>query len=536
MKAQRCLLISLLTFLSLTSNAEDVVVDGVTYNLIPKGKVAEVVESRDSILQEAPVLDEAGDITFDGEGNIVMGYVKTHKPYSGDIVIPEKIIYDETEYDVKIIKDGAFSGRTLNSISIPSSITKIGTNAFFRSPVTTVIISDLAAWCGIDFGNCHSCPLQFATHFYLNEEEITEAVIPNGVTSIGKEAFYCYKGFTSIKIPSSVKSIGYEAFYGCDNVTTIVVGDNESQEANTVIGQRAFYECTNVDSVFLGSNIEKIDKEAFYDCKKLERIIIPNSVNSIGTHVFLGCENLESVKLSDNITSIEWSCFNGCKKLSDITIPDGVTTLGDAAFADCVSLTSINLPSALQDIGWHVFQGCTGLTSIDIPDMVTFIQIGAFDRCSNLKTVSLGKSLTDIRPGVFKDCPNIEDVYCYAKNPPACYREYLGYYGRIIETFQDSYIEYATLHVPASAIDAYKSTEPWSTFGTIEAMPEPDFVLGDVNNDGAVDISDYIGVANHILGNTPAGFNATAADVNNDGDIDISDYIGVANIILTGKP
>jgi len=59
---------------------------------------------------------------------------------------------------------------------------------------------------------------------------------------------------------------------------------------------------------------------------------------------------------------------------------------------------------------------------------------------------------------------------------------------------------------------------------------------GDVNDDGTVDISDYIGVANHILGNTPAGFNATAADVNNDGEIDISDYIGVANIILTGKP
>ena len=59
---------------------------------------------------------------------------------------------------------------------------------------------------------------------------------------------------------------------------------------------------------------------------------------------------------------------------------------------------------------------------------------------------------------------------------------------------------------------------------------------GDVNGDGTVDISDYIGVANHILGNTPDGFNADAADVNGDGAIDISDYIGVANIILTGKP
>ena len=66
--------------------------------------------------------------------------------------------------------------------------------------------------------------------------------------------------------------------------------------------------------------------------------------------------------------------------------------------------------------------------------------------------------------------------------------------------------------------------------------PEEPVLVGDVNGDGAVDISDYIGVANHILGNTPDGFNAEAADVNGDNVIDISDYIGVANIILTGKP
>ena len=62
------------------------------------------------------------------------------------------------------------------------------------------------------------------------------------------------------------------------------------------------------------------------------------------------------------------------------------------------------------------------------------------------------------------------------------------------------------------------------------------YITGDVNDDGKVDISDYIGVANYILGHAPEGFNETAADVNNDGKIDISDYIGVANIILTGKP
>ena len=61
------------------------------------------------------------------------------------------------------------------------------------------------------------------------------------------------------------------------------------------------------------------------------------------------------------------------------------------------------------------------------------------------------------------------------------------------------------------------------------------YMSGDINNDGKVDVSDYIGVANRILGNTPTGFNERAADVDGNGVIDVSDYIGVANIILTGS-
>ena len=66
-------------------------------------------------------------------------------------------------------------------------------------------------------------------------------------------------------------------------------------------------------------------------------------------------------------------------------------------------------------------------------------------------------------------------------------------------------------------------------------MVDEDILLGDINGDGVIDVSDYIGIANRILGQTPVGFNEQAADVNGDGVIDVSDYIGVANIILTGN-
>lgn len=87
--------------------------------------------------------------------------------------------------------------------------------------------------------------------------------------------------------------------------------------------------------------------------------------------------------------------------------------------------------------------------------------------------------------------------------------------------------------VRTATADAVSHTCEDATFSAIVSGA---YKLGDGNGDGVVDISDFIGVANHILGNTPAGFNVDAADVNKDGVIDISDYIGVANIILTGSP
>ena len=121
-------------------------------------------------------------------------------------------------------------------------------------------------------------------------------------------------------------------------------------------------------------------------------------------------------------------------------------------------------------------------------------------------------------------------------------------YGMNMNTFKSGEL----LHIPVTVGSEAQTgngrlyTVRMATMGAVSYMcedvdfavtvTEASFILGDVNGDGEVDISDYIGIANHILGNTPEGFNAIAADVNYDGQIDISDYIGVANIILTGSP
>lgn len=124
---------------------------------------------------------------------------------------------------VKTISNYAFkycSG--LKSIVIPKSVTSIGQSAFNESSnITSVYITDIVAWCKISFGNDKANPLYYAGNLYLNGDLVTELTIPDGVTSIGKYAFYNYTSLTSVTIPASVTSIGTDAFNGCTNLTTV---------------------------------------------------------------------------------------------------------------------------------------------------------------------------------------------------------------------------------------------------------------------------------------------------------------------------
>ena len=105
----------------------------------------------------------------------------------------------------------------MTSVTIPDSVTSIGDSAFCDcTGLTSVYITDLAAWCGISFGSSNANPLYFAHNLYLNNELVTALVIPEGVTRIGNDAFYGCTSLTSVIIPDSVTSIGSWAFSGCD--------------------------------------------------------------------------------------------------------------------------------------------------------------------------------------------------------------------------------------------------------------------------------------------------------------------------------
>ena len=412
----------ILLALPLVAGAYDAEVDGIYYNLIPKGNVAEV--------------------TF---GNM---------KYSGSVNIPEKITYESVEYSVITIGDYAFNDCSgLTSVIIPKSVTFIGNYAFNQCVgFTSVSIPNSVTRIGE--GAFYGC------------SGLTSMTIPNSVTKIGVAAFRYCSGLTSLTIGNSVTSIGSNAFEECRSLTTIVIPNTV-----TSIGNYAFRYCSGLASVTIPNSVTRIGEGAFYGCSGLTSMTIPKSVNSIGERAFDDCSGLTAIYITDleawckmafgEVTSNPL-CYahhlylNG-EEIKDLVIPNSVSSIGGLVFAECSGLTSVTIPNSVTAIGSYAFVNCSGLTSVTIPNSVISIDDGAFSYCSGLTSVIIPNSVTVIGNYAFTECSKLEEVYCLAELVPSTNST----------VFEKSYPEYMTLYVPASALNTYKITEPWSEFGTI---------------------------------------------------------------------
>jgi len=199
----------------------------------------------------------------DGNPSYAFVVQRNNGEYSGNIVIPPSITYYGKNYSVISISHDAFYDCTgLTSVTIPNSVTSIGDYAFYGcTGLTSVHISDIAAWCKILFAKALSNPLFYAHNLYVNDELLTDLVIPNDVTKIKNYAFLNCTGLTSVTIPNSVTSIGEQAFYDCTGLTSVTIPNSV-----TSIGDGAFRGCKSLTSVTIEAETPPtLDNDAFDD-------------------------------------------------------------------------------------------------------------------------------------------------------------------------------------------------------------------------------------------------------------------------------
>ena len=202
--------------------------------------------------------------------------------------------------------------------------------------------------------------------------------------------------------------------------------------------------------------VEEISDSAFCGCRNLTAIVIPNSVKQIGLWTFAFCTSLVQLPLHDYMTGISPRAFYNCTSLTSITIPSSIQDIGELAFGGCSGLTTVNW-SAIK-INPGTFADCTSLSEFVIPEGVKEIRSDAFARCKNLALVKIPSSVGTISYRAFSGCENLKDVYYDREKLPDYCPDNI---------FENAYINYATLHVPATAIEEFRATAPWSEFGNI---------------------------------------------------------------------
>ena len=219
------------------------------------------------------------------------------------------------------------------------------------------------------------------------------------------ETFVKDKSITDLYIlATGVTSIGSEAFYMCKSLASISL-----PQGVTSIGGMAFSDCTSLASISLPQGVTSIGSDAFYGCTSLASISLPQGIASIGNGAFEYCTSLASISLPQGVTSIG-SVFAYCTSLASISLPQGMTSIGEMAFIDCTSLASISLPQGLTSIGISAFSDCTSLASISLPQGVTSIEQQAFYGCTSLTSISLPQGITSIGYSTFYGCESLTSI------------------------------------------------------------------------------------------------------------------------------
>ncbi len=373
-------------------------------------------------------LDAWCEIEF-GEYSDLLGYHSTYNPltqcgnlYLDNELVTELIISNEVDK----ISDNAFLGCTsIKSVKFPDSLKSIGHGAFSQcTNLKNIYVNSLESWCNMEV---KSNDLSDWT-FYLEDNPISDLIIPNTITSISDYAFCGCTSITSVMIPDNVIELGKSSFEKCDNLSAVNMGNGINKLGEAVFAKcskliqivfsnamdevpdKTLMECSSLSNVLIPDSILSIGNQVFQDCAELNNITLPNGVLSIGNQVFQNCEKLESVIVPDSVSYIGMETFKDCTNMKSITLSNSLTSIEDSLFENCVGLVNINIPESVGAIGKSAFMGCSNLNRLIMGNNVAIMEDSAFQNCTCLTDISLSNNLTDISEYVFAGCTSISKI------------------------------------------------------------------------------------------------------------------------------
>lgn len=368
--------------------------------------------------------------------------------YEGVIDVPATFVSNEITYEVVAVADSAFAGTSaLTSVSLPSSVTKIGNDAFLNSGVSTVTIPEQIKSIGAEA--------------FMGCANLTQITIPASMTAIPEGAF-AGTGITSLVLPATVTTVGAHAFEGCAALATL-----EFAQQVTAIGENAFSGCplTSVKSISivpavcgaqafdstttatatltvplgfidtykaadvwkdfqnfaeqtipvnLGDRFAKggvmYQVTALSDDANEVKVTYYNNQSNINTSNAQGYGAEVSVPATINyqgidftVTEIGDSAMMGATSITTLNIAEGVKRIGLRGLYNCNKLENLTLPASLQSLGGYAFYN-NAFTSLTIPDGVTELPTNLFYNCKKMETVNIPATVTKIADCLFYSC------------------------------------------------------------------------------------------------------------------------------------
>ena len=383
---------------------------------------------------------------------------------------------------------GAFSyNRVLKSVNIPAKVKTIEERTFISCGLTELVIPE---------------GVQTIDNYAFEYNSLQNLTLPSTITSIGDEAFRynndfqsiicnvatppalgdnAFRSNISIKVPMA-SIVAYRQAEGWKNFTNYyggeVVADGITYRiyengAMVAAAETSLTEANIPSAVEFEGNqyaVTKINDKVFSGNTNLTSVTLPESLITLGGEAFSGCQSLKIVKIPSGVTAIPGYCFDGCSSLESVTIPEGVMTIGDGAFYAC-SINTLTLPESLEKIGIGAFSYNRVLKSVNIPAKVKTIEERTFISCgltelvipegvqtidnyafeyNSLQNLTLPSTITSIGDEAFRYNNDFQSIICNVATPPA-----LG---------DNAFRSNISIKVPMASIVAYRQAEGWKNF------------------------------------------------------------------------